>query len=92
MVLWCFQGGIERLAQTVSEAKGHQSHYEKKLNELMEDIAGSQRELDTMETRVRESTGKAEMICERIETQKTVKELENKLNQIERVIAEEEER
>jgi chromosome segregation ATPase len=84
--------GIERLAQTVSAAKGHQNHYEQKLNELMENIAGCQREVDAMETRATESTRKAEMICERIETQKTVKELESKLNQIERVIAEEEQR
>jgi chromosome segregation ATPase len=80
------------LAQTVSAAKGHQNHYEQKLNELMENIAGCQREVDAMETRATESTRKAEMICERIETQKTVKELESKLNQIERVIAEEEQR
>ena len=85
-----FQGELEQSSDTAANLRRHQRHYEQKHHELMEDINSKRQEFDAMELRLVEETEKAEQVCERMETDRTARDLETELRKKNSVIAEKE--
>lgn len=74
----------------IETQKGHKKHYETRLKELQDLIRKAEREHENMEKLVREKTEQANQFCERVNTRRTVKNLESEIIQKTRRIQTEE--